>query len=64
VNDPVGVPVPFTRLQAAFWTPVPDIEQVLPAGRKPTPVTEIKVPGVPSAGIRVTDGPETIVKIA
>jgi hypothetical protein len=64
VKDPEGVPVPLTRLHAPFWTPVPEIVQLLPAGRKPKPLTTIDVPGVPIDGIKVILAPDRTVRIA
>ena len=64
VKDPEGVPEPLVRAQAAFLTGVPEILHVLPAGRKPTPVTVIVSPVVPLEGVRVIAGPNRTMKLA
>ena len=64
VKDPEGVPVPRVRAQAGVLTPVPPIVQLLPAGRKPTPVTTIVTPIIPLDGVRVIAGPDMTRKSA
>jgi len=64
VKDPEGVPVPRVSEHAGVLTGVPPIVQLLPAGRKPTPVTIMVNPIVPLDGVRVIVGPDRTRKMA